>query len=125
MIAKDKSGKIEVKQAGDSGPVGAAVGLLTGSSIGISAVPSELAVGASVGGLTGLLFDVSRSGVDVTFLDDVSRNLTAGKFAVLAEIDETWTTPVDTRLQRVQRDRVQTAARRSGRRSARARKGGP
>jgi uncharacterized membrane protein len=101
VIAKGKSGKIEVKQAADSGPVGAAVGLLTGSLIGIFGGPVGVAVGAWVGGLAGLLFDVSRSGVDVTFLDDISKTLTAGKFAVLAEIDETWTMPVDTRLHRL------------------------
>ena len=42
---------------------------------------------------------MNKSGVDVTFLDDVSRGLTNGKFAVLAEIKESWTTPVDTRVQ--------------------------
>jgi len=100
VIAKDKSGRIEVRQAADSGPVGAAVGLLTGSLIGIFGGPVGVAVGASVGGLAGLLFDVSKSGVDANFLDDVSKTLTAGRFSVLAEIDETWTTPVDARLQR-------------------------
>lgn len=98
VIAKNKHGKIEVKQAAESGPVGTAVGLLTGSLIGIVGGPVGMAVGASVDGLAGLIVDVSRSGVDVTFLDDVSKALTAGKFAVVAEIDETWTTPVDTRL---------------------------
>jgi uncharacterized membrane protein len=101
VIAKDKDGKIEVKQAADSGPVGAAVGLLTGSLIGIIGGPVGVAAGASAGGLAGLLFDVSRSGVDGTFLDDVAKTLKGGKFAVLAEIDETWTAPVDTRLDRL------------------------
>jgi hypothetical protein len=44
---------------------------------------------------------VNKSGVDVTFLDDVSRGLTNGKFAVLAEIKESWTTPVDTRVHKL------------------------
>jgi uncharacterized membrane protein len=101
VIAKNKDGRIEVKQAAESGPVGAAVGLLTGSLIGLAGGPVGMTVGASVGGLAGLVFDVSRGGVDMTFLDDVSKALTAGKFAVLAEIGETWTTPVDTRLQRI------------------------
>ena len=98
VIAKDKNGKIEVKQAADSGPVGTAVGLLTGSLIGIIGGPAGMAVGASLGSLAGLIFDVNKSGVDVTFLDDVSKILTVGKVAVLAEIEESWTTPVDTRL---------------------------
>jgi uncharacterized membrane protein len=35
VIAKDKDGNIEAKQAADSGPVGTSVGLLTGALIGI------------------------------------------------------------------------------------------
>jgi len=100
VIAKDKNGKVEVRQAADPGPVGTAVGLLTGTLIGILAGPAGLAVGASLGGLAGLVFDVNKSGVDVTFLDDVSKALTSGKFAVLAEIEENWT-PVDTRLHKL------------------------
>ena len=98
VIAKDKNGKVEAKQAADAGPVGTAVGLLTGSLIGLLGGPAGLAVGASFGGLAGLLFDVNKSGVDVTFLDDVQKALTNGKVALVAEIDESWTTPVDTRL---------------------------
>lgn len=101
VIAKDTAGKIELKQAADAGPVGTAVGLLTGSLIGILGGPVGMAVGASLGGLAGLVFDTNKSGVDVTFVDDVSKTLTAGKVAVLAEIEESWTAPVDTRLHKL------------------------
>ncbi len=98
VIAKDKTGKIEVKKEADRGPVGTAVGLVTGSLIGLLAGPVTMAIGASAGGLTGLLFDLDDSGIGSAFLDDVSKTLTAGKTAVLADVDESWTTPVDTRL---------------------------
>jgi uncharacterized membrane protein len=101
VIVKDKTGKMNVKQEADSGPVGTAVGLLTGALIGIIGGPAGLAVGASLGGLTGLLFDLDQSGIGATFLDDVSTTLTAGKAAVLAEIEESWTTPVDARLHKL------------------------
>ena len=101
VIAKDKTGNISVKQAVDDGPVGTAVGLLSGSLIGILGGPVGMAVGASLGGLAGLVFDADKSGVDMTFVDDVSKSITDGKFAVLAEIDESWTAPVDTRLHRL------------------------
>jgi len=55
-------------------------------------------VGASLGGLTGLIVDLNRSGVDVEFVNDVSDALTPGRFALLADIQEGWTAPVDTRL---------------------------
>lgn len=101
VIAKDKDGKIEVKQAADSGPAGTAVGLLTGSLMGIFGGPAGMALAASLGGLAGLIFDVNKSGIDVAFLDDVSKTLTGGKVAVLAEVEESWTTPIDTRLHKL------------------------
>jgi uncharacterized membrane protein len=98
VVAKDKTGKIAVRQAADDGPVGTAVGLLTGGMIGILGGPAGLAIGAALGGFTGFLFDLDQSGIGATFLDDVSKTLTAGKAAVLAEVAESWTTPVNTRL---------------------------
>lgn len=101
VIAKDNAGKIELKQQADAGPVGTAVGLLTGTLIGILGGPAGLAVGASFGGLAGLIYDANKSGVDITFLDDVSKTLTGGKVALLADVDESWTTPIDTRLHKL------------------------
>ena len=101
VIAKDKNGKVDLRQEADPGPVGTAVGLLSGSLLGLFGGPAGVAVGASIGGLAGLVFDVDKSGVDVTFLDDVSKALTGGKFAVLAEIEESWTTPIDSRLHKL------------------------
>jgi uncharacterized membrane protein len=101
VITKDSAGKIEIKQAADAGPVGTALGLLTGSVIGILGGPAGIAVGVSLGGLAGLIYDANKSGVDMAFLDSVSKSLTAGKAAVLAEIEESWTIPVDTRLHKL------------------------
>jgi uncharacterized membrane protein len=101
VMVKDKTGKISVKQEADEGPVGTAVGLLTGSLIGILGGPAGVAVGASLGGLTGFLFDLDQSGIGATFLDDVSKTLTSGKAAVVAEVEESWTTPVDTRVHKL------------------------
>jgi uncharacterized membrane protein len=101
VITKGKDGKFETKQAADSGPVGTAVGLLTGSLIGLFAGPAGIALGASFGALAGIAYDAGKSGVDFAFLDEVANSLSAGKVALLAEIDESWTTPVDTRLHKL------------------------
>ncbi|TMJ01578.1 MAG: DUF1269 domain-containing protein [Alphaproteobacteria bacterium] len=101
VVAKDNTGKIALKQAADAGPVGTAVGLLTGSLMGLLGGPAGMALGASLGGLAGLVFDANESGVDLTFLDDVSNSLTGGRVAVVAEIDESWTAPVDARLNKL------------------------
>jgi hypothetical protein len=55
-------------------------------------------VGAYVGGFGGLMYDLFKSGVSIDFVDEVSASLTPGKAAVIADVDETWVTPIDTRL---------------------------
>jgi uncharacterized membrane protein len=98
VIAKDQSGVVREKQVADEGPIGAALGLLTGSLVGVLGGPVGLAVGASAGTLTGWIFDLAKSGIDLGFLDEVIQALSPGKAAVLAEVEETWVTPVNTKL---------------------------
>ena len=98
VLVKDSSGKVSTKRATDPGPVGTAVGMFAGSMVGLLAGPVGLAVGASFGGLAGLLFDLEKTGTNIQFVDDVSRAMTPGKTAVLADVEENWTTPVDTRI---------------------------
>jgi uncharacterized membrane protein len=98
VLVKDVSGKVSIKQAADQGPIGAGLGMLTGSMVGLLAGPVGLAVGASLGTLTGLIFDLNKSGIDVQFVDDVSKALSPGKAAVLADVEESWAAPVDTRV---------------------------
>lgn len=99
VLAKDEQGEVQIKQAAEKGPVGTAVGLATGSLVGLLAGPAGLLVGASIGALSGLLYDVNDSGVDIAFIDDVSNALSNGKYAVLAEIDELWMAPIDARME--------------------------
>ncbi|MEW5804132.1 MAG: DUF1269 domain-containing protein [bacterium] len=98
VITMDSSGAVDVKQKADERPVGIAVGMLTGGLAGLLAGPVGGVVGASAGSLAGLIFDLHRSGVDTDLLDDVSGFLLPGKAAVVAEVQETWKTPVDMRL---------------------------
>ena len=44
------------------------------------------------------MYDLFKAGVSIDFVDEVSASLTPGKAAVIADIDETWVTPIDTRL---------------------------
>jgi uncharacterized membrane protein len=98
VIAKDPQGAVSVRQAADSGPVGTLVGMVTGGLIGVLAGPAGVAVGAYVGGFGGLMYDLINTGMSGDFVDEVSAALTPGTVAVVADIDETWVTPVDTRL---------------------------
>jgi Protein of unknown function (DUF1269) len=61
--------------------------------------PVGMVAGAMTGTLTGSLFDFAALGVGEDFLAEVSQNLTAGKVAVVADVDEDWVTPLDTRME--------------------------
>lgn len=98
VIFKDVNGVITVKQAEDEGPLGTFAGLATGSLIGLLGGPVGVVVGAAAGTLTGSLFDLVRVGVSDDFLTEVYLNLVPNKWAVVAEVDETWVTPLDTRM---------------------------
>ncbi len=99
VINKDQNGQIRVKDSADEGPIGTGVGLLTGSLLGLLGGPVGLAIGALTGTMAGLIYDVNAEDVNITFVDDVSAALGKGKTAVVCEIDETWTVPVDTKMQ--------------------------
>lgn len=99
VINKDQSGKVLVLESSDEGPIGTGVGLITGSLLGLLGGPVGLAVGAFTGTMAGLIYDVNVDDVNTTFAEDVSEALSNGKTAVLCEIDETWTVPVDTKLE--------------------------
>jgi len=101
VLAKNADGSASVKQGDDVGPIGSLVGTSLGSLIGVLAGPVGLAVGASAGLLAGGAFDVSNAGIGEDFIDDVSKVLLPNRAAVIAEIDEDWTTPVDTRMEAI------------------------
>lgn len=99
VIARDASGKVEVKQAGDVGPIGTAVGLFTGSMIGLLGGPIGLAIGAYAGTVGGLVYDMANLGIGEDFLFDIEKSLLPGNAAVVAEVWEEWTLPVDTQME--------------------------
>ena len=101
VLAKNADGSASVKQGDDAGPIGSLVGTSLGSLIGVLAGPVGLAVGASAGLLAGEAFDVNNAGIGYDFIDDVAKVLLPNRAAVVAEVDEEWTTPVDTRMEAI------------------------
>jgi len=99
VLVKDASGKVAVKQSGDDAGVGTAVGLLTGSLVGLFAGPVGLTLTVSAGTLGGALYDLAKVGIGGDFIEEVGNELKAGKSAVIAEVWEEWITPVDTRME--------------------------
>ena len=119
VIGKDADGNVSIKKAADEGPIGTAFGLLIGAMVGVLAGPAAVAGGAvaagtaaasgvaatgmAVGGLTGGYFgmfrDLMEAGIDADTLEAVSIELLPGKSAVVASIDEAWTTPLDVKME--------------------------
>ena len=101
VIAKDPDGKASVKQSETQGPLGTAVGMLTGSLIGALGGPIGMAAGASLGTLGGATFDYATTIVGTDFLEEATSHVAPGKAAVVAEVGEEWTLPLDTRMEAI------------------------
>jgi uncharacterized membrane protein len=98
VVAKNANGTATVKQGDDAGPLGTLVGTSLGSLIGLLGGPAGLAIGATVGLLAGGTADLNNARISDDFIDDVNKDLLPNRFAVVAEIEEDWTTPVDIRM---------------------------
>lgn len=100
VVARDPSGTLSVRDS-EEVPEGTVFGLLTGSLIGILGGPLGMAVGAGTGTMIGATFDLARTGISSDFLLEMSEYLLPGKTAVIAEVDEDWQAPIDTRMEAV------------------------
>lgn len=98
VINKNEAGEVEIKQVSDNGPIGTAVGMFSGALIGLIAGPAGMAVGAMTGMYGGMFYDLDNADVDSTFLNEVAKALEEGKTAVVADVDEAWTAPVDNKM---------------------------
>ena len=101
VLAKNADGTSTVKQGDDSGPTGTLLGTSFGSLIGLLGGPVGLAIGATAGLAVGAAADLNNARIGEDFIDDVIKTLVPNRVAVVAEIEEDWTTPVDTRMEAI------------------------
>jgi len=101
VIGKSPDGTTTLKQGDDPGPLGTLVGTSLGGLIGLLGGPIGLAIGAGAGLLAGGAADLNNARVGEDFIDDVSQELQPNRFALVAEIQEDWTTPVDSRMEAI------------------------
>jgi uncharacterized membrane protein len=99
VVVKEASGKVVVREQPDGGPVATLGGMVTGGLIGVLGGPVGMAVGLGTGTLIGAAFDLTREGVAGEFVEDAGARLEPGKVALIAEIDEEWQVPLDTRME--------------------------
>ncbi len=101
VLAKHADGTATVKQGDDSGPIGTLFGTSFGSLIGLLGGPVGLAIGATAGLAVGGAADLNNARIGEDFIDDVTKTLLPNRVALVAEIEEDWTTPVDTRMEAI------------------------
>ena len=99
VLQKDAHGWVATKKVQSDFPIQTFAGTAMGGLIGLLGGPAGVAVGSAAGVVAGLLGDMYTANVDEEFLTEVSTALTPGKWAVIAEVDEDWVTPVDTRME--------------------------
>jgi uncharacterized membrane protein len=100
VITKDADGKLSVKEGPDE-LAGTAIGSLVGALVGVLAGPAGVLVGMTAGMMLGSISDLLNIGVGTDFVDKVSAQLAPGKAAVIAEVDEDWITPLNTRMEAI------------------------
>ncbi|HMD84070.1 MAG TPA: DUF1269 domain-containing protein [Terriglobia bacterium] len=99
VVARNADGTATVRQSDDPRPVGTLVGTTLGALFGLLGGPAGAAVGAAAGLAVGASVDVDHARVGDDFVEDVREKLLPEKFALMAEIQEDWTDPVDTPME--------------------------
>jgi len=99
VIARNADGTAMVRQIDDPGLTGTLAGTTLGGLIGLLGGPVGAALGAAAGLAVGAAADVDRARISEDFVEDVRQKLTPEKFALVAEIQEDTTIPVDLRME--------------------------
>ena len=98
IVTKDRDGAAKVVKTHRADPQGRMGGTAVGSLLGILGGHIGLALGAAAGFVIGAVTDFAKARVDRDFVTEVVKALTPGKTAVVAEIDEESTAPVNARM---------------------------
>ena len=99
VLRRDAERRVSIVKRDDQGPLGTGLGMLAGGLVGLFGGPVGAVVGMAVGATAGGVGDLVHLGVSEEFLAAVERDLAPGKFAVIAEIDEEWVVPLDSRME--------------------------
>lgn len=98
VIARDPEGKIVVRRPVVEHPNATLGGLLIHSLLGLFG-PAAVAVDTSSGAFLGAAIDAVKAGITMQFVQTIQNELASGKTGVIAELDEEWEDPLDTRIE--------------------------
>lgn len=99
VVQRSAKGTLDYKETDLDGPIGTGLGALLGGLAGVFGGPVGMAAGLAAGTMLGASSDLFNLGVGSDFVEMIEKQLTPGKTAVVAEVGEEWTTPLDTRMQ--------------------------
>jgi uncharacterized membrane protein len=99
VLQRQADGTLSVKESAGLGPVGLGMGGVIGALIGIFGGPIGGAIGLGAGSMVGYLRDYFHAEVNDEFLSTVAGELMPGKFAVVAEVSEEWTAPINVSME--------------------------
>src|SRR5271165_5397567 len=106
VVHRDSLGEIQVDTKETNPALGTAAGVGIGALLGLLAGPAGAAIGAAggaalgatTGGVIGVAADLDRADTRSQALDETRLVLGKGQSAVIADVSEEWTAPVDDRM---------------------------
>lgn len=98
VLSKNERGKTTLKNSEGESADNTIFGAFAGGLLGLIGGPLGFLAGASLGGLTGSIFDLSKADDVDAFLKEISAKIPNGKSLVVAHVDEDWESPIDTKL---------------------------
>ncbi len=101
IVVKNPDCTVTVREIDDRGPFGLLVGTALGALLGALGGPAGIGIVGTVGLVAGGAVDLHNGWVAEDFVDDVARALLPNRAAVVAEIEEDATSPVDTQMEAI------------------------
>jgi len=95
MVKKDDLGNVSLLESKERPLFGTAVGTTVGALIGLIGGAPGAALGAALGATSGVGSDAVMAALDSDFVDSVTREMRPGMTAIIVEVDEKSTRPVD------------------------------
>ena len=101
IVVKNPDCTVTVREIDDRGPFGLLVGTALGALLGALGGLAGIGIGGTVGLVAGGAVDLRNGWVAEDFVDDVAKALLPNRAAVVAEIEEDTTAPVDAQMEAI------------------------
>ena len=101
VVVKNPDGAVIARERDDQGPYGLLVGTALGALLGALGGLAGIGIGGTVGLVAGGAVDFHNARVGENFIDDVVKALSPKRAAVVAEIEEDATGPVDSQMEAI------------------------